>query len=340
MKAVTSAGLTPVGPLLQAFFIDYLYGQKRASVQTVESYRDTFRLLLQFLQQTTGKAPTALHTLDMDAPAILRFLDHLERQRHNQAQSRNVRLAAVHSFFRMVAIRDPASVGVATRVLAIPAKRTDKRLLGYLSRPEMDALLNGHDLSQWAGRRDHALLLTLYNTGARVSEMTGLQRSQVQFGTKSFVQFKGKGRKERAVPLWPSTSRTLQSWFAELDADVRYRAAVAFPNARGAALSRDGVAYLLQQAVERSATLCPSIAHKRVTPHLIRHTSAMHLLQAGVDITIIALWLGHESTQTTHGYIEADLALKEKALEKVAPAGQKPKRFRADDELLRFLTSL
>ena len=340
MKAVTSAGLTPVGPLLQAFIIDYLYSQKRASVRTVESYRDTFRLLLQFLQQTTGKAPTALHTLDMDAPAILRFLDHLESQRHNQAQSRNVRLAAVHSFFRMVAIRDPASVGVATRVLAIPAKRTDKRLLGYLSRPEMDALLNGHDLSQWASRRDHALLLTLYNTGARVSEMTGLQRSQVQFGTKSFVQFKGKGRKERAVPLWPSTSRTLQSWFAELDADARYRAAVAFPNARGAALSRDGVAYLLQQAVKRSATLCPGIAHKRVTPHLIRHTSAMHLLQAGVDITIIALWLGHESTQTTHGYIEADLALKEKALEKVAPAGQKPKRFRADDKLLRFLTSL
>jgi integrase/recombinase XerD len=204
----------------------------------------------------------------------------------------------------------------------------------------MDALLNGHDLSQWAGRRDHALLLTLYNTGARVSEMTGLQRSQVQFGTKSFVQFKGKGRKERAVPLWPSTSRTLQGWFAELDADARYRAAVAFPNARGAALSRDGVDYLLQQAVKRSATLCLSLAHKRVTPHLIRHTSAMHLLQAGVDITIIALWLGHESTQTTHGYIEADLALKEKALEKVAPAGQKPKRFRADDELLRFLTSL
>ena len=245
----------------------------------MESYRDTFRLLLQFLQQTTGKAPTALHTLDMDAPAILRFLDHLESQRHNQAQSRNVRLAAVHSFFRMVAIRDPASVGVATRVLAIPAKRTDKRLLGYLSRPEMDALLNGHDLSQWASRRDHALLLTLYNTGARVSEMTGLQRSQVQFGTKSFVQFKGKGRKERAVPLWPSTSRTLQSWFAELDAEARYRAAVAFPNARGAALSRDGVAYLLQQAVKRSATLCPSIAHKRVTPHLIRHTSAMHFFR-------------------------------------------------------------
>ena len=240
----------------------------------------------------------------------------------------------------MVAIRDPASVGVATRVLAIPVKRTDKRLVGYLTRKEMDALLNAHELSQWAGRRDHALLLTLYNTGARVSEITGLQRSQVQFGTKSFVQFKGKGRKERAVPLWSSTSRTLRTWFEELNSDARYRAATAFPNVRGAALSRDGVAYILQQAVERSATTCPSLADKRVTPHLIRHTSGMHLLQAGVDITVIALWLGHESTQTTHGYVEADLAIKEKALGKIASAGQKTKRFQADDELLRFLTSL
>ena len=340
MKPVMAAGQTPVGPLLQAFFIDYLYGQKRASARTVESYRDTFRLLLQFLRQTTDKEPSTLHTLDLDAPAILSFLDYLECQRNNQAQSRNVRLAAVHSFFRMVAIRDPASVGVATRVLAIPVKRTDKRLVGYLTRKEMDALLNAHELSQWAGRRDHALLLTLYNTGARVSEITGLQRSQVQFGTKSFVQFKGKGRKERAVPLWSSTSRTLRTWFEELNSDARYRAATAFPNARGAALSRDGVAYILQQAVERGATTCPSLAKKRVTPHLIRHTSGMHLLQAGVDITVIALWLGHESTQTTHGYVEADLAMKEKALGKMASAGQKTKRFQADDELLRFLTSL
>ena len=306
MSTLVAAGLTLVGPLLQAFFIDYLYGQKRASARTVESYRDTFRLLLQFLQQTTGKEPSALHTLDLDAPAILSFLDHLECQRNNQAQSRNVRLAAVRSFFRMAAIRDPGSVGVATRVLAIPVKRTDKRLLGYWS--------------------------------PCVSEMTRLQRTQVQFGTKSFVQF--TGRKERAVPLWPSTSRTLRTWFEELNSDARYRASIAFPNARGGTLSRDGVDYILQQAVERSATICPSLASKRVTPHLIRHTSAMHLLQAGVDITVIALWLGHESTQTTHGYVEADLAMKEKALEKVAPAGQKAKRFHANDELLRFLTSL
>src|SRR5271166_4702172 len=271
MKAVVTAGLTPVGPLLQAFFVDYLYGQKRASARTVKSYRDTFRLLLRFLQQTTGKAPSALHTLDLDAPVILSFLDHLECQRNNQPQSRNVRLAAVRSFFRMAAIRDPGSVGVATRVLAIPVKRTDKRLLGYLTRQEMDALLGAHELSQWAGRRDHALLLTLYNTGARVSEMTGLQKTQVHFGTKTFVQFKGKGRKERAVPLWSSTSRTLRTWFEELDSDPRYHASTAFPNARGMALSRDGVDYILQHAVERSVTACPSLANKHVTPHLIRH---------------------------------------------------------------------
>src|SRR6202047_1627028 len=301
MKPVMAAGPTPVSPVLQAFFLGFLYGQKRASARTVESYRDTFRLLLQFLRQTTEKEPSTLHTLDLDAPAILSFLDHLECQRNNQAQSRNVRLAAVHSFFRMVAIRDPARVGVATRVLAIPVKRTDKRLLGYRTRKEMDALLEAHELSQWTGRRDHALLLTLYNTGARVSEITGLQRSQVQFGTKSFVQCRDKGRKERAVPLWSSTSRTLRTWFEELNSDARYRAATAFPNARGAALSRDGVAYILQQAVERCATTCPSLAKKRVTPHLIRHylpfrtmsctgTPALYLRQnsrSGSDIVLL-----------------------------------------------------
>jgi integrase/recombinase XerD len=270
----------------------------------------------------------------------LSFLDHLECQRNNQPQSRNVRLAAVRSFFRMAAIRDPGNVGVATRVLAIPVKRTDKRLLGYLTRQEMDALLSAHELSQWAGRRDHALLLTLYNTGARVSEMTGLQKTQVHFGTKSFVQFNGKGRKERAVPLWSSTSRTLRTWFEELDSDPRYRAATAFPNARGTALSRDGVDYILRHAVERGAAACPSLANKHVTPHLVRHTSATHLLQAGVDITVIALWLGHESTQTTHGYIEAVLLSKRRHSKKWSQAGQKTKRFQPDDELLRFLTSL
>jgi integrase/recombinase XerD len=231
--------------------VDHLYGQKRASSRTVQSYRDTFRLLLQFLRETTGKEPAALVMSDIDAPTVLKFLDYLEGQRRNQAQSRNVRLAAIRSFCRMVALRDPASVGIATRVLSIPVKRADKRLVRYLTRPEIDAMLAAHDLTDWMGRRDHALLLTLYNTGARVSEITGLQRTNVKFGIKSFVQFTGKGRKERAVPLWPTTTRVLRAWFQELESEQRY-ATVAFPNARGKALSRHGVDYLLQECVERA----------------------------------------------------------------------------------------
>jgi integrase/recombinase XerD len=211
IPALTNTTATLVGPLLQRFFMEHLTHQKRVSPRTIHSYRDTFRLLLQFLHKTTGKEPVTLTMTDLDAPAVLQFLEHIERERHNQVQSRNVRLAAIRSFARMVALYDPASVGIATRVLAIPVKRSDKRLVGYLTRPEMDALLAAHDLQQWAGRRDHALLLTLYNTGARVSEMTTLQRPQVTFGLKSFVQFTGKGRKERAVPLWPTTSRVLQA---------------------------------------------------------------------------------------------------------------------------------
>jgi site-specific recombinase XerD len=203
----------------------------------------------------------------------------------------------------------------------------------------MDALLAAHDFTNWAGRRDHALLLTLYNTGARVSEMTALQRQQVKFGIKSFVQFTGKGRKERAVPLWPTTTRALQAWFKEVAAAPR-NGAVAFPNARGGALTRDGVDYLLQECVARASAGCPSLAGKRITPHVFRHSVAMHLLQAGIDITVIALWLGHENIQTTHGYIEADLATKEQVLEKVTPAGQTVTRFKADDSLLRFLATL
>jgi len=328
-----------VGPLLQAFFVGHLYGQKRASPRTVQSYRDTFRLLLRFLRDTTGKEPAALAMADLDAPAILEFLDYVEVQRGNQAPSRNVRLAAIRSFCRMVALRDPASVGIVTRVLSIPVKRTDKRLVRYLTRAEIDAMLAAHDLKVWAGRRDHALLLTLYNTGARVSEITGLQRKDVKFGIKSFVQFTGKGRKERAVPLWPTTTRTLRAWFQELEPDQRY-STVAFPNARGKALSRHGVDYLLQECAQRAVVRCPSLADKTISPHLIRHTCAMHLLQAEVDITVIALWLGHESIQTTHGYVEADLATKEQMLAKVTPAGQRVQRFKADDALLRFLSTL
>jgi integrase/recombinase XerD len=333
----TKVPQTLVGPLLQSFFMEHLCHHKRLSPQTVKSYRDTFRLLLQYLQATMAKKPSALSIVDLDAPVILSFLESLEQQRHNQAQSRNVRLTAIRSFFRLVAMRDPASVGVATRVLAIPLKRIDQRLVGYLTRPEVDAILAANNLTEWTGRRDHALLLSLYNTGARVSEIISLRRSHFSFGVKSFVQFKGKGRKERAVPLWHSTARVLQAWFRELDDGS---STVAFPNARGSSLTRDGVNYILQQAVERAAATCLSLKNKRVFPHIFRHSCALHLLQSGVDITVIALWLGHESIQTTHGYIEADMAIKEQALQKLAPAGKTITRFKADDALLTFLASL
>ena len=260
---------TPLGPLLQSFFVEHLCSHKRVSPRTIESYRDTFRLLLQHLQAKTGKKPSALSIADLDAPVILRFLENLEQQRHNQAQSRNVRLTAIRSFFRLVTLRDPASISIATRVLAIPLKRTDRRLVGYLTRAEIDAILAANNLSKWSGRRDHALLLTLYNTGARVSEIISLLQPQFSFGTKSFVQFNGKGRKERSVPLWPTTAKALKEWFSE-SGDHR-SPAVAFPNARGSSLTRDGVDYILQQAIERAIVNCPSLNNKRVSPHIVRH---------------------------------------------------------------------
>jgi site-specific recombinase XerD len=328
---------TPLGPLLQSFFVEHLCSHKRVSPRTVESYRDTFRLLLQYLQTKTGKKPSSLSIANLDAPVILSFLESLEQQRHNQAQSRNVRLTAIRSFFRLVTLRDPASIGIATRVLAIPLKRTDQRLVGYLTRGEIDAILSATNLSEWSGRRDHVLLLTLYNPGARVSEIICLQQPQFSFGTKSFVQFNGKGRKERCVPLWSTTAKALKEWFAE---SGDRSPTVAFPNARGSSLTRDGVDYILQQAVKRAVVSCPSLNNKRIFPHLLRHTCALHMLQSGVDIAVIALWLGHENIQTTHGYIEADLAIKEQALQKLAPAGQTTTRFQPDDALLAFLALL
>ena len=326
-----------VGPLLQSFFAEHLPSHRNTSRQTVDGYRDTFRLLLKFLRNTTGKEPCRLFLADLDVSVLLAFLDHLERERHNSIRSRNVRLAAIRCFFRFVALREPASVHLVTRVLAIPVKRPDRQLVGYLTRPEMDALLAVPDRSRWSGQRDYTLLLTLYNSGARVSEIAALQRSQIHFGSTSFVQFLGKGRKERSVPLWPRTARALKAW---LNAWSGPSESPVFPNARGGPLSRDGVDYILRGAVQEAKAACPSLATKRVSSHLIRHTTAMHLLQSGVDIAVIALWLGHETIETTHGYLEADLKLKEQALGKVAQAGKGFQRFRAEDPLLAFLASL
>jgi integrase/recombinase XerD len=326
-----------IAPHLQVFFADYLCRQKRLSPPTIVSCRDTFRLLLTFLRDQTGIEPSALRIADLDAPAVLRFLEYLEQQRGNAVRSRNIRLSAIRSFFRLVALRDPDSLGIATRVLAIPLKREDKQLIGYLTRPEMQALLAAPDPAKWSGRRDHALLLTLYNSGARISEVLTLTRDQVHFDTSTFVHLTGKGRKERTVPLWPDTAQVLKAWFRELEG---HAGRIAFPNARGGPLSRDGADYLLKQAVLRAIPTCPSLTTKHISPHVIRHTTAMHLLQAGVDIATIALWLGHESIETTHVYLTTDLAMKAKALEKLEPITGTWQRFRADDPLLAFLNSL
>lgn len=326
-----------VGPLLQRFFLEHLRNHKGVSPQTVAAYRDAFRLLFTFLQHSTGTEPSALQLSDLDAPAILAFLDHLERGRNNTARSRNARLAAIRSFFRYVALREPDYLGIATQVLAIPNKRAERHMVGYLSRAEIEALLVAPDRSRWAGRRDHALLLTLYNTGARVSEIASLTRVQLCLALQPSVQLHGKGRKDRVVPLWSRTARVLKLWLDELGDGPGN---MVFPNAQGSALSRHGVAYIVERAVRRASSAQPSLVSKRVSPHVFRHTTAMHLLQAGVDLAVIALWLGHESVETTHVYVEADLAMKEQALDKLAPVGPGVPRFKANDSLLSFLEQL
>ena len=328
---------TKLGPLVQGFFTDFLCNQKRASPQTIDSCRDSFRILLPFVKARTGIEPAVLRVSDLDTPVVLAFLDHLEQERGNSVRSRNIRLAAIRSLFRFIALRDPDSVGVATRIMAIPRKREDKRLVGYLTREEMEALLAAPDQMQWAGRRDYALLLTMYNSGARVSELASLQRSQVRLGPSTFLMLHGKGRKERTVPLWPNTARVLRAWLQEPRATP---SEIAFPNARGAALTRDGVDYLVKKAAQKAAAICPSLATKPVSPHVIRHATGVHLLQSGVDIAVIALWLGHESIETTHIYVEADLATKEKALQKLEPVDAPIPRYKPDDALLAFLNSL
>ena len=326
-----------LAPHIQAFFTEHLCHQKRVSPQTLASCRDAFRLLLTFVKDTTGSAPSALCVADFNAPVILAFLDHLEQHRGNAIRSRNIRLSALRTFFRFLALRDPESLESVTRVLAIPRKREDTKLVGSLTRPEIAALIAAPDQAHWLGRRDHALLLTMYNSGARVSEMTALTRKQVCFGATTFLQLAGKGRKERTIPLWPHTRRVLHTWFHELGEE---KSGMAFPNARGRPLARHSVNYLIQKATQRAAVQCPSLHTRPITPHLIRHTTATHLLQAGIDIATIALWLGHESVETTHVYVEADLATKEHALQKLVPVEEQGVRFIPDDPLLAFLTAL
>lgn len=332
-----SANSTDLSRLLQNFFCQRLLTQRRASPQTIASYRDAFRLLLRYAAEHTRKPPASLSLDDIDAPLVLGFLDHLESQRGNSPRSRNARLAAIRSFLHFASFQAPAALPVIQRVLAIPMKRFDRPLVGFLTRDEITAVLAAPDPSTWSGHRDQVLLTTLYNTGARVSEIVSLCVSSLVLGRSPFVHLHGKGRKERAVPLWRTTATALTRWLrrANLNAD-----APLFPNRRGTQLSRSAVERRLRLAVRLASTHCPSLRHRRISPHTFRHTTAMHLLQAGVDITVIALWLGHESPTTTHLYVEADLTMKQRALGRLQPAAIKRTRFRADDQLLAFLDSL
>jgi integrase/recombinase XerD len=323
--------------LVQRYFTQHLCQHKQVSPRTLAAYRDTFRLLFTFLQTQTGKVPSSLGLANLDAPVILAFLDHLESERGNESRSRNARLSAIRSFFKFVSVREPERLDMVNRVLAIPNKRTDRPMITFLSRSEVDAIVAAPDRRTWLGSRDHAFLLTMSNSGARCSELMQLKCGQLSFGSPTLIHLHGKGRKDRTVPLWPQTAQVLRKWFQILSADEN---AVAFPSVRKAALTADGVDYLLQRAVAKAVQTCPELVNKRVTPHVLRHTTAMHLLQSGVDIAVIALWLGHESIETTHGYVEADLELKERALDKLTPASGKVSRFKAKDSLLQFLSGL
>jgi site-specific recombinase XerD len=323
--------------LLESFFTERLIHQRQASPHTISSYRDTFRLLLQFAQRRLRKQPSCLGFEDIDAPMVTAFLDDLENSRKIGARSRNLRLTAIRSFFHFAAYEEPGHASQIQRVLAIPAKRYSRRLIQFLDRTEIDALLIAPNQRTWLGRRDHVLLHVALQTGLRLSELTGLRRQDVHMGTGAHVRCIGKGRKERCTPLAKQAIASLRAWLRE---PVKANAEWLFPSVRGGRLSADAVQDLVAKHVAVANRTCPSLRQKRVTPHVLRHAAAMELLQGGVDRSVIALWLGHESIETTQIYLDADLALKEKALAKTTPIGSKPGRFRAEDSLLAFLKSL
>jgi site-specific recombinase XerD len=325
------------GAVLERFFTQRLMQQRQASAHTIASYRDSFRLLLQFAHKRLRKAPSALALDDIDAPLVMAFLDELERVRGITARTRNLRLTAVHSFFRFAAFEAPSHSVQIQRVLAIPAKRFTRTLVPFLSRPEVDALLAAPDQRSWAGRRDHALLLLAVQTGLRLSELTSLRREDLHVGVGAHVRVIGKGRKERCTPLSKSTRAVLAAWTRE---PPRAENQPLFPNARGGRLSAHGVHYLLNKHVATATVNCPSLRNKRVSPHVLRHTTAMDLLQEGVERSTIALWLGHESVETTQIYLDANLAMKQAALDRTTPPNGTPGRYRPDDRLLAFLKCL
>jgi integrase/recombinase XerD len=323
--------------MLQRFFTERLMAQRQVSAHTMASYRDTFRLLLRFAQSQRHKRPSDLDLADLDAALIGAFLTSLEERRHWTARTRNARLTAIRSFFQYAAFQEPALSAHIQRILAIPYKRQARPTVDFLSRPEIDALLAVPDRSTWVGRRDHALLVLAVQTGLRLSELTSLSRTAIALGRGAHVRCQGKGRKERCTPLTRGTAALLKTWLKEC---APKGTEVLFPNRYGARLSSDSVQYLVKKYVRGAATYCPSLKAKRVSPHVLRHSAAMELLAADAPSPVIALWLGHESVNTTQIYLHAHLAFKEAALAKATPLNVKPGRFRPGDQLLTFLNQL
>lgn len=329
--------MTAIAPLLQAFFTDRLARQRRASPHTVAAYRDTFRLLFAFAEQRLGKSPTALTLADLDAQVIADFLRHLETQRHNSIRTRNARLAAIRSFFHYASQQEPACLESIRRVLAIPLKRFDRHQVDFLTPSEVTALLEAVDRRTWIGQRDYSLLVLAIESGMRVSELTTLRCRDIVFGTGAHVRCQGKGRKERCTPMTHETARTVAAWRQQFESN---NDAPLFPSLRGGQLSSDAVQRLVTKYATVARQQTPSLRDKKLTPHVLRHTAAVRLLQAGVDRAVIALWLGHEQLETTQIYLAADLSMKERALARTAPVPSQAARYRPPDSLLAFLQTL
>jgi site-specific recombinase XerD len=329
--------MTALAPTLEAFFTDRLLCQQRVSPNTIASYRDTFRLLLGFVADKTGTRPARLELTQLDAAMVGAFLEHLETDRGNSARTRNVRLGAVHGFFNYCALRHPEHAALIARVLAIPAKRSERRIVTFLTPEETKALLNSPDRMTWTGRRDHSLLLTAVQTGLRVSELIGLTNADLHLGTGPHLRTFGKGRKERVAPLTRQTVAVLRTWTRERGG---HPADPLFPTRTGGPLTRDAIERRLAKHVGSAEARCPTLRSKRVSMHVLRHTAAMMLLTAGVDTSTIALWLGHEQERTAHIYLHADLAIKQRALDRLTPPDSRPGRYRPPDPLLAFLEEL
>jgi len=329
--------MSALAPTLQAFFTDRLLRERNASPLTVAAYRDTWRLLLGFASKRTSKPPCALDFDDIDVPLIGAFLDHLEHDRGNTVRTRNARLAAIRSLFRYAALRHPEHAASIGRVLAIKAKRYERTLVNFLTEAEVEALLLAPDRRTWTGRRDRTMLLVAVQTGLRISELIGLCVDDVHLGPGAHVVCHGKGRKERITPLTAATVKVLRAWLTEQQATPTSRL---FPTRTGTPLSRDAIERRIALYKATTATACPTLTKKNVTAHTLRHTAAMRLLEAGVDTTVIALWLGHEHVETTAIYLQAHLAIKERALAKMRPPQTRIGRYRPRDALLRFLEAL